>query len=177
MPTQNLRNSQVDGAASKVSNLRGRQIKNGGDGTDPTDLVTLRQLQSVVAGVAKRVPVAASPGTSSGSTNIPYLLNLTGTLAIQSDCCPRRFITQTQQVQLVQIELKIAPTGHSLVVKIYQNSTLWMTLTVAIAGTSIAATSAQLAAATPITQGNFWRVDLTAVGTTIPGSDLAVTIQ
>lgn len=177
MPSQALRNAQVDRATSQVQDLHGRQIKNGGTATDPQDLVTLSQVQALVAAAkASKVENAvAQAATASG--NQVYGLNLTGTLAIQSDCCPRRFITQTQAVALVQVELKTAPTGHTVVVAIYQNSTLWMTLTIAISTTSIAATSAQLAAASPITAGNYWRVDLTAVGTTIPGADLAITIQ
>jgi hypothetical protein len=154
-------------------------MKNLGNATDPQDAVPLSQLQAAIAGLANStgtaVAQASAAPTSSG--NPVYRLSLNGTIGIASDVCPREFILLTATPTVARVDLKNAPTGASAVFKIYQNSTLWLTLTMTATNTSIVATVAQLTAAGAITLGNYWRVDVTAVGTTFPGSFLTVTIQ
>lgn len=47
----NFKNLQVDRLMVRTPDLHGRQSKNAADGTDQTDLITLRQLEKAIAGV------------------------------------------------------------------------------------------------------------------------------
>lgn len=154
-------------------------MKNLGDATDPQDAVSLSQLNSAIAGVQSSTTIINNNGTAvaPASSNPVYRLSLNGTVGIASDVCPREFILLTATPTVARVDLKNAPTGASAVFKIYQNSTLWLTLTMTATNTSIVATAAQLSAAGAITAGNYWRVDITSVGTTFPGSFMTVTIQ
>lgn len=173
-----FQSARVNSLAVQVPNLKGRQMKNLGNATDPQDAVPLSQLQAAIAGLATSTGTAvAQASAASVSSNPVYRLSLNGTIGIASDVCPREFILLTATPTVARVDLKNAPTGASAVFKIYQNSTLWLTLTMTATSTSIVATVAQLAAAGAITFGNYWRVDITAVGTTFPGSFLTVTIQ
>jgi hypothetical protein len=67
-----------------------------------------------------------------------------------------------------------APTGAGLTANINVGGTLWMTRTIAAGNLSAQATSAQLTAAGQIAGGASITLDITAVGTTIPGADLSV---
>jgi hypothetical protein len=72
--------------------------------------------------------------------------------------------------------VKTAPTGAGLTININVGGTLWMSLTVPAAAASVAATSAQLTTAGAIAGASNITLDITAVGTTVPGSDLSVFI-
>lgn len=152
-------------------------MKNLGDATDPQDAVSLSQLQTAIAAIPVATVVSSSSSAAPASPNPVYRLSLNGTIGIASDVCPREFVLTTAAPTVARVDLKNAPTGASAVFKIYQNSTLWLTLTMVATTTSIVATTAQLTAAGAITLGNYWRVDITAVGTTFPGSFMTVTIQ
>jgi hypothetical protein len=173
-----FQSARVNSLAVQVPNLKGRQMKNLGNATDPQDAVPLSQLQAAIAGLATSTGTAvAQVSAASVNSNPVYRLSLNGTIGIASDVCPREFILLTTTPTVARVDLKNAPTGASAVFKIYQNSTLWLTLTMTATSTSIVATVAQLTAAGAITLGNYWRVDITAVGTTFPGSSMTVTIQ
>ena len=69
-----------------------------------------------------------------------------------------------------------APTGAGLTVNINVGGALWMTLTIAAGNVSAQATSTQLMASGAIAGSASITLDITAVGTTVPGSDLSVFI-
>ena len=171
-----FQSARVSSLAVRTPNLKGRQQKNLGNGTDPQDAVTLSQLQSAIAEVTA-VATSAAATVADTSTNPVYRLSLNGTIAIAGDVCPREFILTTVTPSICRVDVKNAPTGANAVFAIYQGTTLWLTLTMVAGTTSIVATSAQLSAAGAIASGNYFRVDITAVGTTFPGSYLTVTIQ
>jgi hypothetical protein len=68
--------------------------------------------------------------------------------------------------------VKTAPSGADLIIKIYQSTVLWQTLTIADGTVTSSATPVP-----GLSSGNYLRVDITQVGTTFPGSDLVVTIS
>jgi hypothetical protein len=69
-----------------------------------------------------------------------------------------------------------APTGAGLTVNINVGGALWMSLTILSGTLSVQATSAQLTAAGSIAGSASMTLDITAVGTTVPGSNLSVFI-
>jgi hypothetical protein len=109
----------------------------------------------------------ASPGAT---------LQVDGTLAIGSNQCPVCALNATRSPQSVVVYVKTAPTGAGLTININVGGTLWMSLTVPAAAASVAATSAQLTTAGAIAGASNITLDITAVGTTVPGSDLSVFI-
>ncbi|MCC6591616.1 MAG: hypothetical protein IT168_33325 [Bryobacterales bacterium] len=113
---------------------------------------------------------------AAGGFSSAVALDVAGTLAIGSDLCPRASLLQDSVARAVKAEVKTAPTGADLTVKLYLGTTLWLTLTIPAGATSVTATPAAVEAAEVITAGTNIRVDVTAVGTTFPGSDLSVFI-
>jgi hypothetical protein len=95
-----------------------------------------------------------------------------GTLAIGSDLGPIAAMPQTSTPSNITVQLKRAPTGAALVVVVYVNGVVYATITV-----PAGATSASVATSTQIVAGQLIRVDITAVGTTYPGSDMTVFIN
>jgi len=74
-------------------------------------------------------------------------------------------------VEMVTLPL-LAPAGAALVVVVYVNGVVYATITV-----PAGATSASVTTSTQIMAGQLIRVDVTAVGTTYPGSDMTVFIN
>jgi hypothetical protein len=163
---------------TKTPNLHGRQSKNAGAATDPNDLVTLVQVQSMVANATgTNTTNLARQSSISGSLVRVFTLQKFGTLAIQSDCVGHLFILENQTASIARADVETAPTGASFICKVYQNSTLWATFTITAAGTSVVLSSGTVAGLAQLTAGNYLRLDITQVGATIPGSNLTVTIQ
>jgi hypothetical protein len=104
---------------SKAKDQRGLQIKNAGDATDPTDLVTLRQLKP--ASVAVSQPAVATATFSGGgefSFQIDYVQAAPGkTVAVNNFSVD---ITQTQRVNFCYSPKPITDTD--LVVNIVISS-------------------------------------------------------
>jgi hypothetical protein len=69
-----------------------------------------------------------------------------------------------------------APTGAGLTLHINVGGVLWMSLTIPAGELSVQATTAQLTAAGSIAGSASITMDITAVGTTVPGADLSVFI-
>ena len=109
----------------------------------------------------------ASPGVT---------LQVDGTLAIGSNLAPIVAINASCSPQSVVSYVKTAPTGAGLTCNVNVGGTLWMTLTIPAGAESVVSTSAQLAAAGTIAGGAGITLDITAVGTTVPGADLSVFI-
>ena len=165
-----LINTIVDGLKVKLIDFHQRRITNAADAVNDQDYVTLTQLKQVATAVAKSKNAAAVSGRA-------YSLSLSGTIGIASDICPRVQIVSNGSVVGVNISLKIGPTGDNFTVAIYQGLVLWMTLSILDGTTSIDATSSQVAGAVALVNGSYWRVDITNVGSTFPGSNITVTIK
>ena len=103
-------------------------------------------------------------------------MSVEGTLAIGSDLAPRVSLHKEAAAVAVRAEVKQAPVGADLVIKIYTDATLFMALTMAAGTTIIEATQAELAAAPAIPEGAHIKLDITSTGTTFPGADLSVII-
>jgi len=114
---------------------------------------------------------AAGSNASPGVT-----LQVDGTLAIGSNLCPVVALNTGWAPESVVVYLKTGPTGAGVTCNINVGGTLWMTLTVPAGAVSVAATTAQLTAAGPLTGGASITLDITAVGTTVPGADLSIFI-
>ena len=113
--------------------------------------------------------VIGSAGGSLGAT-----LQVDGTLAIGSNMAPIAALSADSTANGVAVYLKTAPTGAGLTLNIKLGGALWMALTVPAGNTTVVATTAQLAAAGQLTANTSITLDITAVGTTVPGSDLSV---
>jgi len=108
-------------------------------------------------------------GAPSGEMKI----SIPGTLAIGSDLGPVAFYTATVSLQNgVTCMVKQAPVGADLVIQVYAATTLLFTVTIA-AGTTVGSATGTPAIGpeTPVI------VNLAAVGTTFPGSDLTVALS
>jgi len=114
---------------------------------------------------------AAGNNASPGAT-----LQVDGTLAIGSNQAPPLQLNANRTPSAVIGLVGTAPTGAGLTVNINVGGTLWMTLTIAAGDLSVQATSAQLTAGGQIAGGASITLDITAVGTTVPGSDLSAFI-
>lgn len=76
----------------------------------------------------------------------------------------------TTTLSAIYVRCGTAPTGSGLTVRVNQNGTGIQTLTIAAAGTSQSATGLTIAVAA----GDVFTFDITAIGSTIAGSDIAV---
>ena len=166
-----IREQIVDRLNTKIQDFHGRRITNAQDAQADQDYLTLGQGKRLFAEAGKTA--AAVTGAQNAET---YSLSFNGTLAIAADICPRREITASGRAIGVKITLKTAGTSGNITFELYQNSTLWLTLTIP-SGLSISATASQLASAADLVEGNYWRVDIITVsGPTFPGSDAVITI-
>ena len=114
--------------------------------------------------------VVAATGNPAAALDVP------GTLGIGTNLAPLSFFSSDLTASAVIVNLKQAPTGANMTLNINVAGSLWLSLTVLTGTTTISATSAQVAALTVIPAGALVTLDLTAVGTTFPGSDLAAII-
>jgi hypothetical protein len=108
-------------------------------------------------------------GAPSGEMKI----SIPGTLAIGSNLGPAAFYTATVALQNgVTCMVKQAPVGANLVIQVYAGTTLLFTVTIAAGSTVGSATGTpSIGPETPVI------INLTAVGTTFPGSDLTVALS
>lgn len=109
----------------------------------------------------------ASPGAT---------LQVSGTLAIGSNQSPPLQLNATRTPTEVVALVGTAPTGAGLTLNVNVGGVLWMSLTIAAGDLSVQATTAQLTAAGAIAGGASITLDITAVGTTVPGADLSIFI-
>ena len=114
---------------------------------------------------------AAGNNASPGAT-----LQVDGTLAIGSNQAPPLQLSANRTPSSVIALAGSAPTGAGVTVNINVGGTLWMSLTIAEGNTSVQATSAQIKTAGQIAGGSNITLDITAVGTTVPGANLSVFI-
>jgi hypothetical protein len=111
--------------------------------------------------------------SSAGSNQLSMVI--AGTLAIGSNLGPAAFFTAATTVTVATAMVKTAPVGGSLVIQVYSNSsppTLLYTITIT-AGNFLG-----VAAGTVVVPANTQVVvNITGVGSTFPGADLAVQLN
>lgn len=110
-----------------------------------------------------------------GFTGAVYL-NVEGTVAIGSDLAPLVFLSKDAKAVSIRAEAKTAPTGADLIMELYFGTTLITTLTMPAGSSFIEATASQLNAAPTIESDKRITLNITQVGSTVPGADLAVII-
>ena len=113
-------------------------------------------------------------GSISGSPGIT--MQVDGTLAIGSDQAPIVALNASSTAVAVVACVKTAPIGAGLMVNINVGGFLWLSLAIVAGDTAARATPAQIAAAGAIAANSNVTLDIVAVGTTVPGSDLSIMI-
>jgi hypothetical protein len=112
-----------------------------------------------------------------GSNATPGVtLQVDGTLAIGSNQCPIVALSAARTPISVVAYTQTGPTGAGLTCNINVGGALWMSLTIPAGAESVAATSAQLTAAGAIAANQNITLDITAVGTSVPGAGLSIFI-
>jgi hypothetical protein len=109
--------------------------------------------------------------------NLAYSLGVQGTLAIASDQAQREYVIETVTPNLLRADVKTAPTGGPIDVSLYYTAATGSPTLVASFAISAGTYAATATTSVSVPAGNFWRVDITAVGTTTPGADLTITVQ
>ena len=122
----------------------------------------------------REIYLFGQPGEISGSPGIT--LQIDGTLAIGSDQAPIVALNSSSKATGVVACVKVAPTGAGLTININVGGTSWMSLTISAGAVIEQATPSQIAVAGAIAANKNVTLDVVAVGTTIPGSDLSVLI-
>jgi hypothetical protein len=95
-----------------------------------------------------------------------------GTLGIEADAAAAMYLRESVLPKQVVARVKSAPVGADLEMTIHAGAQEWLSLTIAAGETS--AESVGVLAALPADES--LRLEITAVGTTFPGVDLAVFI-
>lgn len=172
-----LRARKVDQLSYGNQDFHGGRIKNASPSQDLSDYIIKKELNDAIAALQSSISTSTSttPSSTSGAT---YILDVLGILYIQSSITPRRYITLTKIPSLIRFDVPVGeePTGHSLDIILYQNTTAYFTGSIADGASSKVLSSAELYTAGILTKGNYLRLDVTAVGTTYKGSNLVVTI-
>jgi hypothetical protein len=139
-------------------------LRTGGDGTCSTG--TVQWTQDNVGSWL----YSLSPALALGSR---LTVSVPGTLAIGTNLGPAAFYTAATTVKSVNAMVKTAPTGANLVMTVQQGSTVLFTCTIPSGSTTCTASSSPqtVPANTQIV------VNITAVGTTFPGSDLTIQLN
>lgn len=161
-------------STTPVPNVPIRTPTHTGSPTDATLsrpwIVFFQQLTGAIGGIGGLAEQAVSAVT----------LSIGGTLAIGSDLAPRVAPLNDITAEAVTAFVKNAPTGADLTLDIsYLDDSawvVWMTLDLPAGQTSVTATGGDLAGATTLPAGCPIRLDITACGTTFPGSDLTVQV-
>lgn len=160
---------------TKIGNNNGYRLTNLAPAVNGNDAVTLSQLQAVIAATGSSV-AANTKIFNSTSASQTFSISVNTTLAIGSDLADREFVVNGFIPTTFRADVKQAPTGAALVVNIYSVTTslvatLIGTLTIPDGSIFIVGSCAT------ISGGTYLRLDITAVGTTYPGSSLTVTIS
>ena len=107
---------------------------------------------------------------------VGVVLQVGGTLAIGHDLAPIIALNSSGRAVAVVVSVKTAPVGASLVIYINLGGALWMGLVILPGATTGAASSTNISSAGVLVAGLNISLDIAAVGTTVPGSDLSVMI-
>jgi len=115
-------------------------------------------------------------GQVPGEAQSAFNLTVDGNLGIGNDLAPIIALQLAVSPSRVVAKVKVAPTGADIDVRIKEGSNIWLTLTIPAGQVSVEATQFQLDAAGEIPLDSIIQLDLTKVGTTVPGSDLSVLV-
>jgi len=137
----------------------------------------LQPLSQPWIGALSKLLAAAETGAPSAAIGATYSLSVEGTLAIASDLAPKTYVMADLTPSLLRVDVKQAPVGASLVIALSYYTTPGsptLVATFTVGDGDLADTETTVV---PVPSGAWWEVDITAVGTTFPGSDLTVTVQ
>jgi hypothetical protein len=97
-----------------------------------------------------------------------------GTAAVASNLMPPGFrVPAATTLRAVYVNVGTAPTGSGLTVVVKRSGTTLATVTVAAGATS----GSDTGLSTALAKGDLLTADITAVGSTVAGSDVLVTIE
>ena len=115
----------------------------------------------------------ASQVSSAGTGSASYLFTVPGTIGIRSNAAPLIQAPADESLSSVVALVKTAPMGANISVNVLDAGSVIATVTIVAGKTSgtVALTAAGVSA------GDLLTIDITAVGTTFPGSDLTVQLQ
>lgn len=173
MANQSLTNSKVDLLSTQLIDFHGRRITNAAPSQSPTDYVIRSEL---IAAINDNTKSITDKTTSTGISSRVYSLEVSGILGSLSNAAPNLYINDDGIASLVRADVQNYSIGNPIQITIYMGTTSWMTLTILAGSLSIIATQTQLAGASQVVSGQFWKLDINSVGGTYPGSDLVVTI-
>jgi hypothetical protein len=112
-------------------------------------------------------------GSITGASGIT--LQVDGTLAIGSNQAPLVSLNSSSTPVAVVASVKTAPIGANLTININLGGALWLSLTMLDGLSTVSVTSSQVSWGSLAAGANI-TLDIAAVGTTVPGSDLSVMI-
>lgn len=145
-------------------------------GLSPTPAPTVISAPARASSVLN-VTNAVGQVAASANESFAYSLSINGTLAIQSDGAPLTKILQSFTPNILEARVKGAPATSPITAALLYYSPAGITTAVATFTIPAGAKSASASTAAVIPEGNYWRVDVLAVGSpTQPGSDLTVTV-
>ncbi len=104
------------------------------------------------------------------------VFQMQGTLGIEANAAQPLYVNGTVTAGAVKAYVQAAPTGAGIAFTIYVDGVAWLPLTIPAGQTSVVATSAQIASLSAIPPNVPVSINITAVGTTFPGSNLSVFI-
>ncbi len=135
-------------------------------GNLPALVVALNdRLRSISTALTAASVVAPSPQALAPEV----ALFVIGTLAIESDAAPHLYLPSAWTPSRMAAYVKQAPTGSGLTFRISVGGSNWSPATIPAGQTSVIVQApGSIQPATPVV------LSVTAVGTTLPGSDLAV---
>ncbi len=160
--------------------LQFRPLKTGNGAVDEAlrqafDAIYALQAQTgVVSGGSTAVTSAADARGGGSGLGRAVVLYVNGTLRIQNDAAPRVVLPQTFRPSLLRMDVKQAPVEAAIQVTLSYVSANGTQAQVATFSLPAGSTSCTASASKAIPAGAYLRLDITAVGTKAPGSDLTV---
>lgn len=166
----NLRDRRQDTSNVASQDFHGRRIKNASPSEDPYDYVVKKEMDEAIKKAVKST--STSPG-SSVSSGFVYVFRIVGSLYSGSNLAGKRLILSSSKPTLIHFELDVNPTGHSLDLVLYQDTSVYLSQSIT---TSMDVSIGDIGAAGALTSGSNLSISITAVGSTIVGSGLVCTV-
>lgn len=156
----------------RPNNIHGNRTVNAANAIDPQDYVTLTQLRNGLSDPSSVGVDSATRNTSVGFKRA-YNFAYTGNLFITSSLTPVITTSINSVASNVLATVELAPVDADITIKVYQDASLWATITILDGNTS--GTIAPPGGT--ITTGKKLIVELTTVGTTFPGANFMLNID
>ena len=118
---------------------------------------------------------ALAASVAGGSDGSSFLFTVPGTIGIRSNAAPLIQAPEDLTFSTIVAVVKQAPTGAGINVNVKAAGTLVGTVMIATGATS--GTVTLTGSAGGVNAGALLTIDITAVGTTFPGSDLTVQLE